>query len=255
MNALRRPFARFTVLAGIVALGIAAGTVALAAQNDTPTAVINACYKPSNGTIYVIGQQTGRTTCQPNDLAIQWNVQGAVGPQGAKGDKGDTGATGPGGPAGPQGLPGTKGDKGDTGATGPAGPQGLQGTKGDKGDTGNTGAQGLAGANGLAGATGATGPAGNSVTIAALAVNDTHCPSGGSSFTVGTLTTYACNGHDGTNGTGGFNGTYTSPNGKYTLSVLNSGILLKGPGGTFVIDRALERLTGNPWLLLDGQSR
>jgi len=249
MNALRRPFARFTVLAGIVALGIAAGTVALAAQNDTPTAVINACYKPSNGTIYVIGQQTGRTTCQPNDLAIQWNAQGPVGPQGPKGDKGDTGSTGPTGPQGPQGV------KGDTGATGPAGPQGPQGTKGDKGDLGGTGAQGPAGADGAAGATGAKGPAGDSVTTAVLAVNDVHCPSGGSSFTVGTVTTYACNGHDGANGTGGFNGTYTSPNGKYTLSVTNSGILLKGPGGTFVIDRALERLTGNPWLVLDGQSR
>jgi hypothetical protein len=231
MNALRRRFARFAVLAGIVALGIAAGTVALAAQKDTPTAVINACYKPSNGTIYVIGQQTGRTTCQPNDLAIDWNVQGPVG------------------------LQGPKGDKGDTGATGPTGPQGPQGTKGDKGDTGATGAQGPAGADGTAGATGAKGPAGDSVTIAALLVNDAHCPSGGSSFTVGTVTTYACNGHDGTNGTGGFDGTYTSPNGKYTLSVTNSGILLKGPGGTFVIDRALERLTGNPWLLLEGQSR
>jgi hypothetical protein len=249
MNALRRPFARLVVLAGIVALGIAAGTVALAAQKDTPTAVINACYKPSNGTIYVIGQQTGRTTCQPNDLTIQWNVQGPVGPQGPKGDKGDNGATGPAGPTGPQGQQGVKGD---TGATGPAGPQGPQGTKGE---TGDTGARGLAGMDGAAGAAGETGPAGDSVTIAALLVNDAHCPSGGSSFTVGTVTTYACNGQDGANGTGGFNGTYTSPNGKYTLSVTNAGLVLKGPGGTFMIDRVLMRLTGNPWLRLDGQSR
>jgi hypothetical protein len=229
MNAFRRPFARLVVLAGIVALGIAAGTVALAAQRDTAPAKIKACYKPSNGTIYVIGQQTGRTTCQPNDLAIEWNVQGPAGAQGPKGDKGDTGATGP---AGPQGV------KGDTGATGPQGPPGADG------------------ADGADGATGATGPAGASVTIAALAVNDANCPAGGSSFTVGGLTTYACNGHDGANGTGsGFNGTYTSPNGKYTLSVTNNGILLKGPGGSFVIDRALARLTGNPWLRLEGQSR
>jgi hypothetical protein len=255
MNALRRPFARFTVLAGIVALGIAAGTVALAAQKDTPTAVINACYKPSNGTIYVIGQQTGRTTCQPNDLAINWNVQGPTGLQGPKGDKGDKGDTGATGPAGPAGQQGPQGVKGDTGATGSTGPQGPQGTKGDKGDTGATGAQGLAGVDGAAGATGAAGPAGDSVTIAALVVGNVNCPAGGSSFTVGTETTYACNGHDGANGTGGFNGTYTSPNGKYTLSVTNDGILLKGPGGSFVIDRLLTRLTGNPWLRLEGQSR
>src|SRR4051794_422219 len=106
MNALRRPFARLAVLAGIVALGIAAGTVAFGAQSDAPTAVINACYHPSNGTIYVIGQQTGRSTCQPNDLAIQWNV---AGPTGEQGPKGDTGATGPTGPAGAQGLQGIQG--------------------------------------------------------------------------------------------------------------------------------------------------
>jgi hypothetical protein len=252
MDVFRRPFARLAVLAGIVALGITVVTVALAAQRDASTAVINACYKPSNGTIYVIGQQTGRTTCQPNDLAIEWNVQGPTGAQGPKGDKGDTGATGPAGPTGATGAQGPAGARGETGATGPPGPQGAQGPQGTKGDTG---AQGLPGAAGAAGAAGATGPAGSSVTIAALAAGNINCPDGGSSFTVGTQTTYACNGHAGANGSGGFNGTYTSPNGKYTLAVTNDGILLKGPGGSFVIDRVLMRLTGNPWLRLDGQSR
>jgi hypothetical protein len=225
MNALRRPFARLAVLAGIVALGIAAGTVAFAAQRDAPTAVINACYHPSNGTIYVIGQETGRSTCQPNDLAIQWNVAGQTGPQGPKGDTGATGATGATGPAGP------------------TGPQGPQGEQGKQGETGPPGADGLPGADG------------ESVEIAPLLDGDTNCPNGGSSFTVGTETTYACNGEDGADGTGGFNGTYTSPNGKYTLSVTDTGVLLKGPGGTVTIDRGLVRVTGKPWVSVEGQSR
>jgi hypothetical protein len=225
MDVFRRPFARLAVLAGIVALGITVVTVALAAQRDASTAVINACYKPSNGTIYVIGQQTGRTTCQPNDLAIQWNVQG---PTGAQGPQGAQGATGP------------------AGAAGPAGPQGGQGPQGVKGDTGPAG---------LPGAAGAAGADGKSVTPATLASGDTNCPAGGSSFTVGLTTTYACNGRDGANGSGGFNGTYTSPNGKFTLAVTNSGILLEGPGGTVTIDRGLVRVTGDPWVSVEGHSR
>jgi hypothetical protein len=144
------------------------------------------------------------------------------------------------GPIGQTGSQGPQGTRGETGATGATGPQGTPGAKGDTGDPGLTGA---------------AGPAGASVTIAALAVGDLNCPSGGSSFTVGTQTTYACNGHDGANGTGGFNGTYTTPNGKYTLSVTNFGILLKGPGGTVTIDRALVRVTGDPWVSVEGQSR
>ncbi len=87
---------------------------------------------------------------------------------------------------------------------------------------------------------------------------DTNCPQGGSKFSVGSVTTYACNGAngtDGTNGTGGFNGTYTTPNGKYHLQVLNTGILLKGPGGSIIIDRGLVRVIGDPWVDVQGQSR
>jgi len=105
------------------------------------------------------------------------------------------------------------------------------------------------------GSTGKTGDLGTSVTVLALAVGNANCPLGGSQFTVGTVSAYACNGADGTNGTGGFNGTYTSPNGKYHLEVLNTGILLKGPGGSIVIDRGLVRVIGDPWVDVNGQSR
>ena len=51
---------------------------------------------------------------------------------------------------------------------------------------------------------------------------------------------------------GGFAGTYTSPNGLYRFAVTNSGIVLDGPGGKLVIDRALLRLVGEPWLTIEG---
>jgi hypothetical protein len=234
-HSLKRPFGKFVVLAGIVTIAVVIGTVALAAGGSSSAAgSIDACYKPSNGTIYVIGLQTGRSTCQPNDVAIQWSIQGDQGP---KGDTGSTGATGA------QGLKGDTGSTGATGAQGLKGDTGGQGLPGDKGDTGQTGN------------TGKTGDPGTSVTVLALAVGDANCPHGGSQFTLGTVSAYACNGADGTNGSGGFNGTYTSPNGKYHLEVLNTGILLKGPGGSIVIDRGLVRVIGDPWVDVNGQSR
>jgi hypothetical protein len=51
-----------------------------------------------------------------------------------------------------------------------------------------------------------TGPQGTSVVATALTVGDTNCPTGGTSFAVGTLTTYACNGAKGDKGDKGDNG-------------------------------------------------
>ena len=216
-EALRRRSVRFALLAGFAAAGVVAGTVAFAASGtSSATGTIEGCYKPSNGTLYVIGGQTGRSSCQPNDVAISWNTQGPAGP---------------------------KGDTGPQGATGPAGPQGPQGAKGDDGPPGPKGDAGPPGA------------AGTSVVSAVLPTGDANCPHGGSSFTVGATTTYACNGADGANGSGGFNGTYTSPNGKYHFEVLDKGILLRGPGGSVVIDRGLVRVIGDPWVDVSGESR
>ena len=82
--------------------------------------------------------------------------------------------------------------QGAQGIPGPIGPQGLQGVPGQQGETGATGATG---------ATGPQGPAGEP-------------------------------GEDGTDGADGtpFDGTFTSPNGLYSLTVDNSGIELKSPG-------------------------
>ena len=65
------------------------------------------------------------------------------------------------------------------------GPVGARGATGAKGDTGKTGATGK---------TGRTGAAGRSVTSATLGVGNATCPSGGSSFTSVSGTTFACNG-------------------------------------------------------------
>ena len=53
---------------------------------------------------------------------------------------------------------------------------------------------------------GVQGIPGQSVVNVPLPVGDSNCPHGGSSFTVGSTTTYACNGAPGTAGQNGVNG-------------------------------------------------
>jgi hypothetical protein len=137
MQALRRQSVWVVVLAGGVAGAIVAGTVALASSGDATPNVINACYKPSNGTLYIVGRQSDRDSCQPHDLAIQWNVRGIPGPQGPKGDVGPTGPQGAKGDTGPTGPQGPKGDIGPTGPQGPQGPKGDNGTNGTNGTSFN----------------------------------------------------------------------------------------------------------------------
>lgn len=102
---------------------------------------------------------------------------------------GAPGAAGPAGPAGPQGVQGPAGVAGPMGPAGPAGPQGPQGPQ---------------------------GPAGVSTTAITIAKGDANCPYGGTRFTVGTVTTYACNGAPGAMGPpgppggGGGDGGYTN---------------------------------------------
>ena len=81
-----------------------------------------------------------------------------------------------------------KGPRGPKGATGPAGPAGPAGPQGAKGD---------AGANG---SNGAPGAAGQSVKAENALPDPSHCEEGGSKFTVGATTTYACNGGQGPQG-------------------------------------------------------
>jgi hypothetical protein len=114
---LRRPL--ITVVLGLlIAAGVLAGRAAYGANGEK---TIHACLKPASGRLYLIGPQTKRSKCKPNDVPIEWNVEGPAGPPGA------AGATGPAGP------PGQAGQPGPAGATGSAGPPGQPGPAGPPG--------------------------------------------------------------------------------------------------------------------------
>ncbi len=96
------------------------------------------------------------------------------------------------------------------GARGPAGPKGATGATGPAGATGPTGAAGPAGLAGGIGPQGPAGTNGESVTSTAVTKGAT-CKEGGAEFKVGGVTTHACNGEKGAEGT--FGGQ-TLPSGK-----------------------------------------
>lgn len=114
--------------------------------------------------------------------------------------------------------------------------------KGLRGDPGANGVNGVNGTNGV------------SPKVTQLDAGNANCPAGGAAITdANGSTAYVCggangrdgtNGHDGTNGRDGvdgqsFTGSFTSPNGQFSISVSDSGIVLGQPGGTFI------QITGN----------
>ena len=82
------------------------------------------------------------------------------------------------------------------------------------------------------------------ITTQQLAAGDAHCPQGGTAILIGLLQpAYACNGAPGAkvaNGANGKDGTglAKSPNGQFSMSVSNQGIVLQGPRGKVVVDFA-----------------
>jgi len=125
---------------------------------------------------------------------------------GTAGAIGDTGAQGPKGATGPEGILGIPGASVVGASVGPGafcaqggavfsvggvdtyachGSHGAKGATGDQGAKGDTGPQGIA------------GDPGESVVGASVQAGDSHCANGGSRFTVGGVTTYACNGAPG----------------------------------------------------------
>ena len=83
---------------------------------------------------------------------------------------------------------------------------------------------------GPGGAQGAAGTDGVSPTVAQLTAGDANCPNGGAAITdAANHTAYVCNGAQGATGQPGaegqpFSGTFTSPNGQYSISVTDDGI-------------------------------
>lgn len=73
---LRRPVFAFALGAALTAAFLIGRS---AHATDT---TINACFKPSNGTLYLLGGGSGRTECQPGDIPISWNTAGVNGQDG-----------------------------------------------------------------------------------------------------------------------------------------------------------------------------
>lgn len=95
--------------------------------------------------------------------------------------------------------------------------------------TGPAGPAGPAGADGRDGVDGMDGADGSSPTVTQLAAGDANCPAGGAAITDGAgATAYVCSGRDGTDGTP-FSGTFTSPNGQYSISVTDTGVTVASP--------------------------
>jgi hypothetical protein len=91
------------------------------------------------------------------------------------------------------------------------------------------------GPQGVPGAPGPTGAPGVGPTVVQLAAGDPACPAGGAAITDAEgSTAYACSGSDGADGTDGapFDGTFTSANGRYSISVTDTGIALASDGVT-----------------------
>lgn len=91
------------------------------------------------------------------------------------------------------------------------------------------------GAPGLDGEDGADGADGVSPTVARLAAGDPNCPAGGAAITdVAGTTAYVCNGQDGADGSP-FSGTFTSPNGQYSISVTDAGVTVASPDSSIQV--------------------
>ena len=108
--------------------------------------VYRACYTPTTGTVYRIGEPGMPSACaKPTHVEFTWTSEGQPGPQGPVGPQGPAGPAGPKGDAGlqgPEGVAGAKGDPGPAGPQGSVGPAGPEGPAGPKGDAGPAGPQG-----------------------------------------------------------------------------------------------------------------
>ena len=100
------------------------------------------------------------------------------------------------------------------------------------------GQKGEPGAPGLAGKNGTDGANGTSPSVTQLPVGDSNCPSGGAAITDAWQSkAYVCSGQNGRDGTDGqsFTGSFTSPNGTFSINVSDTGITLSRAGGPSIV--------------------
>jgi hypothetical protein len=74
-------FLRRSVFAFVLGAALATAVFVGRAAHAT-TGQIDACFKPSNGTLYLLGEGSGRTECQPGDIPISWSTTGVNGEDG-----------------------------------------------------------------------------------------------------------------------------------------------------------------------------
>lgn len=104
-------------LTAAIAVGVSVfGVATLAAAHGGDTTQVHACVGKETKFFRASG---ANDTCKSGETAVDWNIQGPVGPQG------DPGPAGPAGPQGPAGATGTQGPAGPQGAQGPPGPPGM----------------------------------------------------------------------------------------------------------------------------------
>jgi hypothetical protein len=72
---------RRSLFAFVLGAALAAAVLYGRAAHATDT-TIEACFKPSNGTLYLLGGGSGRTACQSGDIPISWNTTGVNGQDG-----------------------------------------------------------------------------------------------------------------------------------------------------------------------------
>jgi hypothetical protein len=218
-------FLRRSVFAFVLGAAITAA-VLVGRSAFATTDTINACFKPSNGTLYLLG--AGRSECQPGDIPISWNTAGVNGQDGVSVTSQSLA------PGADSACP-TGGSK-FTAANGVS-----YACNGSNGQNGQPGQDGQDGQDGV------------SVTNQSLAPGeDAACPNGGTKFIAASGVSYACNGADGQNGQS-FNGTFTSPNGQYKLIVNDTSALLQGPLGRVQITSGGVAIDGQNALTLHAQ--
>ena len=212
-------FHRRSVFAFVLGATLAAA-VLVGRSAFATTETISACFKPSNGTLYLLGDSSGRQVCQPGDIPISWNTSGVNGQDGVS----------------VMSQPLARDD-----ANCPNGGSKFTAVSGvTYACNGSNGVDGLDGEDGQDGADGA------SVAMLALAPgDDTACPDGGTKFTVGNSVSYACNGSNGADGQDGqFSGTFESPNHLFKLVVDDTTAKMEGSGGSVQITPSGVLLVG-----------
>src|SRR5688500_12696529 len=91
---------RPTVAFLVAAIALVAAPRPTPAQTTTPPPpkVYRACYTPSTGTVYRIGEAGQPASCaKSTHIEFSWNTEGPQGPQGEKGLSGEKGDAGPAG--------------------------------------------------------------------------------------------------------------------------------------------------------------